>query len=61
MPHLHKIKAAQFGLGTELPLALCVCVVQLPRKFFGVLVLADLLGLVHQTGRLGGSGEHNKP
>lgn len=60
MSHLDKIKAAQFGLGTELPLALRVCIVQLSRKLFGVLVLTDLLRLIHQTGSLGGSGEHHK-
>lgn len=60
MSHLDKIKAAQFGLGAKLPLALCVRVVQLPRKLLGVLVLTDLLGLVHQTGCLGCSGEHSK-
>lgn len=59
--HLDKIKTAQFGLGAKLPLALCVRVIQLPGKLFGVLVLTDLLRLVHQTGCLGCSGEHSKP
>lgn len=60
MSHLDKIEAAEFGLGTKLPLALRVGVIQLPGKLLGVLVLTDLLGLIHQTGCLGCSGEHIK-
>lgn len=59
--YLNKIKAAQFGLGAKLPLALCVCVVQLPRKLLRILVLTNLLGLVPETGCLGCSGEHSTP
>lgn len=58
--YLNKVQAAQCGLGTKLPLALCVGVIQLPGELLGVFVLTDLLGLVHQTGGLGCSGDHSE-
>ena len=59
--YLDKIKAAQFSFGAKLPLALCVCVIQLPGELLRILVLTNLLGLVPKTGCLGCSGEQSTP
>lgn len=55
--HLDKVQIAELGCGAKLPLALGVCVVELSRELLGVLVLAHLLGLIHQTRSLGRPGE----
>lgn len=57
--NLDKIQTAQFDLWPKLPLALCVSIIQLPRKLLRILVLTDLLGLVPETGCLGCSGEYS--
>ena len=57
--YLDEVQVAEFGLGAKLPLALCVCVVELPGQLLWVLVLAHLPGLVHQAGRLGSPDGEN--
>lgn len=50
---LFKIQHAELGFLSELPLALCVRVVQLPRQFLRVLVFLRRLWLISEAGRLG--------
>lgn len=56
---LSEVQHAELGFLSELPLALCVCVVQLSRQLLRVFILFHGLGLISQAYRLG-SAEANR-
>lgn len=56
---LSEVQHAELGFLSELPLALCVCVVQLSRQLLRVFVLFHGLRLISKAYRLG-SAEANR-
>lgn len=47
--YLDEVESAGLGLGAKLPLALCVCIVDLPWELLGVFILTNQLRLIYQT------------
>lgn len=56
---LSEVQHAELGFLSELPLALCVCIVQLSRQFLWVFVLFHGLRLISKAYGLG-SAEANR-